>query len=303
MQQQFHMCYKDLTYYSEDHFENAQNIGWLDEAKEFPRAKPSLEFIDALYHYTQFPFNKQRHAHSISLNYKGNELRLGYSEIRVLSHKSDFKFAAPDMIFKYVLEDEYSPPEAFQKAVIEGPKPNTMEYDQFIKRYNEECLWGERPEYVEKCKHLKKAIVEQKNTLIQNWINHHEISINIVTIEGSLLNHALLNNNIDLAFYVIDKGININNFNGIELNTAISQDHNEIVQLLINKKIQFNMSSPQLNPLFTAIKTKNIDAIEILIKSDIDQKVKYSNEFMRSMDALLFAQQLKFYPAVECLKK
>ncbi|MEW4370450.1 ankyrin repeat domain-containing protein [Paenibacillus kandeliae] len=294
--------YEDLTYYSEDHFEHSQNIGWLDTNKEFPRAKPSFEFIEALYEYIKCPFNKQRHSHPTSFEYRGNEIKLGYSEIRVLSNKTDQKFAAPDTILKSILDQEYSPPQVFQKAVIEGPKPGTTEYDQFIERYNENCLWGESPDYAEQCHKLNKAMSEHQNTQVQKWIQNKEISIDITTIDGSILNSALLNNNVEVALWVIDHGIDINKFSGIELNTAIAQGHNNIVNLLIDKHMKLNMYSPKLNPLFTAIRTKNVEAVEVIMDSGIDLNIKYSNEFMQDIDALKLAQQLKFHPAIELLQ-
>ncbi len=59
--------------------------------------------------------------------YGGGELVLGSAEIRVFG-SNGVTYAAPDMIYHYVAEHEYKPPDEFIEAVLYGPLPDTVEY-------------------------------------------------------------------------------------------------------------------------------------------------------------------------------
>jgi len=60
--------------------------------------------------------------------YYGNEsLKAGFSEIRVFGKKGKV-YAAPNLIFHYIMEHDYTPPKEFIEAVCYGASPNSVEY-------------------------------------------------------------------------------------------------------------------------------------------------------------------------------
>jgi len=42
-------------------------------------------------------------------------------------------YAAPDLIYHYVVEHHYCPPDEFIQAVLEGPLPGSLEYEALKK--------------------------------------------------------------------------------------------------------------------------------------------------------------------------
>lgn len=88
-------------------------------------------------------------------------------------------------------------------------------------------------------------------------------------------------------------GIDLDRFSGIELNNAVFESENQLVKLLLSKNIMIDVSSPKRNPLFTAIREGNYEASYLLLENGIDANVKYTNEFMKNMDALTLAKHCK----------
>jgi hypothetical protein len=61
----------------------------------------------------------------------GKSCRLGSGDLRVVAQ--DVTYAAPDMIYHYVVDHHYRPPDAFIQAVMELPLP--AENPDFLRRY------------------------------------------------------------------------------------------------------------------------------------------------------------------------
>lgn len=116
--------YKDLTYYSRKHFENAKNVGFIDVRKgSYTKGKVSNKFIENLKIYIKFAtvgfdlngekvkynFNEDKSTNDIcKVEIDGEEITLGYSEIRVLSSNGQV-FASPDKIYYYIEKFSYLP--------------------------------------------------------------------------------------------------------------------------------------------------------------------------------------------------
>ncbi|MCA1295675.1 ankyrin repeat domain-containing protein [Paenibacillus sp. alder61] len=83
-----------------------------------------------------------------------------------------------------------------------------------------------------------------------------------------------------------DKG----NVTNEKLNNAVFESGNQFVKLLLSKNIMIDVSSPKRNPLFTAIRKGNYEASYLLLENGIDVNVKYTNEFMKNMDAITLAK-------------
>lgn len=84
-------------------------------------------------------------------------------------------------------------------------------------------------------------------------------------------------------------GIDLDRFSGIELNNAVFESGNQLVRLLLSKNIMIDVGSPKRNPLFTAIRKGNYEASYLLLENGI-ANVTYTNEFMKSMDAITLAK-------------
>jgi hypothetical protein len=66
----------------------------------------------------EYPFRSSRN---------GDELSLGSAEIRAFSNRGAI-FAAPNLIYHYVADHRYKPPEEFTDALREGPRPPDAEF-------------------------------------------------------------------------------------------------------------------------------------------------------------------------------
>ncbi|MCB9148107.1 MAG: hypothetical protein H6641_05050 [Caldilineaceae bacterium] len=61
-----------------------------------------------------------------------HQMGLGSAEIRVFFN--EIVYAAPNLIYHYVIVHAYKPPDAFIEAVLRGFLPQTSEYDELINR-------------------------------------------------------------------------------------------------------------------------------------------------------------------------
>ncbi|HEU4327344.1 MAG TPA: hypothetical protein VFS21_29675 [Roseiflexaceae bacterium] len=127
------MYYPDLSRYeytrSEPH-SAAFNIGWLDAAHPYPLGDVPHEFLERLWVYCCHPVYLSFGYHTCTLCgtelgvafQRGNERRrFGSAEIRVVAGK--VAYAAPNLIYHYVVDHRYCPPDEFVQAVMQQPLP------------------------------------------------------------------------------------------------------------------------------------------------------------------------------------
>lgn len=278
-----HEFYKDLTYYSRRHFENAKNIGFIDIRKgNFTKGKVSNKFMENLKLYIKFAtvgfdlngekvkynFNEDKSTNDIcKVEIDGEEITLGYGEIRVLSSNGQV-FASPDKIYYYIEKFSYLPPTEFIEAVEN--RVNILDYSlqginekwlNYVSNYNQ--FYTLNVDYYNRAENLKNLIKENKDKF-KNEIKLQR-NLEITTKEGSLLNYTIKEDELELVKHLIENKISINKFSGIELLTAIEKNMNDIVRLLIENGIEVKNYSPKVNPLFYAIKCNNVTAVELLI--------------------------------------
>jgi hypothetical protein len=139
------MYYPDLTpyvYYQKFgtlvpilHDPNTLNVGWLDRTQPYPQGETSEEFQDRLFEFCQSPVMVTRGVHQCSFcEFRGKtarggkELWLGHAEIRVIG-KGRKIYAAPTLVYHYVVAHKYLPPDEFIQALLEGPLPGSPEYE------------------------------------------------------------------------------------------------------------------------------------------------------------------------------
>lgn len=287
--------YNDFTYYSEEHFEDAINIGWVLPEKKWDIAHKDKEIIvKELLKYLDYPVNQVRGGNYYKqLRLFEKDYTLGFSEIRVLSGDGKTVFALPNMVIYSIMEQNYYPPKQFLEALFNGLKPGGEEYNDYISKYNEMTLWGKNKEYINLSNNLVKLIEENNDVELSNIIEKDKSILNMVTENGSLLNVAILNNQQEIAHLLIKKGVDINKFSGIELLSAIKTNQDSVIKELINRSICVQTYNQKVNPLFYAVEVANINAIKTLIASDYDLFKTYTNEFVRNCNIADWANKFK----------
>jgi len=97
------------------------NIGWLGEAYPFPQGSTSAKFREALRILCERPILLHRGFHSCEFcpeKIRGvQKSSLGNGQIRILGLNGIW-FAAPTMIYHYVIEHSYLPPFEFIESVM-----------------------------------------------------------------------------------------------------------------------------------------------------------------------------------------
>jgi len=104
------------------------SIGWLSRNADYPKADSPLEFIQRLEQaLSTHRVNKTRGYHICEFCSKspltytlgsGKQIILGSAEIWVPSKDKSMIYAAPDLVYHYVTEHRYLPPEGFVRAVM-----------------------------------------------------------------------------------------------------------------------------------------------------------------------------------------
>jgi len=124
------MFLSDLSPYSElgSVEPNVLAVGWLDSRHPFPTGHVSEEFKARLFELCLTPVKKTRGFHQcpfcerppIGQEEKRNNISLilGSAEIWV-EGPAGITYAAPDLIYHYVMKHLYLPPEVFVLTVVE----------------------------------------------------------------------------------------------------------------------------------------------------------------------------------------
>ncbi|MBD2525853.1 ankyrin repeat domain-containing protein [Nostoc sp. FACHB-133] len=143
---------------------------------------------------------------------------------------------------------------------------------------------------------IKQAIENSDQCKLESLFASDPFQINATTVFGNWLHFAVsFNASIETIKYLVEKGVDFNEKAGILkgniLNIAAAERRIDVVNYLLEKGAEIDISEPERNPLFSAIYSGNIDIVEVLIKHKIDFKIKYSGDNMNNMDALEFAKE------------
>ncbi|WFR59093.1 ankyrin repeat domain-containing protein [Anaerocolumna sp. AGMB13025] len=292
---------KDLNKYMFQHFENAFNIGWNDN-KSANNQKVSLDdkFYEQLKLFCESPLNYDLNGKHREIEVDGKKYVKGFGEIRILDLNKKIRYAAPNIIIDDILEGIYIPDSEFVEAVKLSPKPGEIEYEEFISRYNPDTYWGEEDYYVQKINsavaELSKGIKEFRYCIEDNDIK------NCVTLDGSLLNYAINIGKNDIASYLIEAGIDINIFGGIELLNAIKMNMTEVADVLIEKDIYMDDTVMNANPLVSAIRSGDKHLVLKLLNKKPELVKTYSNEFVRNCTMLDIARRCNNTEIIDILQ-
>jgi hypothetical protein len=120
-------------------------IGWLDGEHLYSQGVVSKSFINRLWIFCQNPVHQSKGffacqlcqvpVYGVMAQWNIEKRSLGSAEIRVIG-KDNVIYAAPDLIYHYVTKHNYRPPDEFIQAVLDGPLPDTPEYEEFARKYN-----------------------------------------------------------------------------------------------------------------------------------------------------------------------
>ena len=142
--------FKDLTPYTYTQVDQSLNIGWLSVSEEYVIGETSLEFKEKL---RQFCLDENvikimrgfqecefcglsstdwaRTHPSYGENSKW--MSIGDGEIRVIG--DGVIYAAPALIYHYIVEHQYQPPQEFIDAVLNGRQPDSSEHIALLNTY------------------------------------------------------------------------------------------------------------------------------------------------------------------------
>jgi len=135
------MYWADLAPYRSEEYAaiGTKAIGWLSAEYPFNQGETSPDFKDTLRLFCSQPIMRMRGFHACELCPSSSHdmrqedgLWLGDAEIRVFYQEQIY--AAPDLIYHYVLKHNYRPPDEFINAVLNGPKPESREYEALLKK-------------------------------------------------------------------------------------------------------------------------------------------------------------------------
>ena len=135
---------------SEEHrVHNTVAIGWLSSTNQFAKQEPSGDLIGHLVRFCKVKFVPTRGYHEcelcqdpldgpVPMEEGGGLIWLGSAEIRVIGNAKIY--AAPDLVYHYVVAHSYKPPDEFTDAVLTGPQPTSPEFQKLLSWYQERQL-------------------------------------------------------------------------------------------------------------------------------------------------------------------
>ncbi len=120
------------------------SIGWLDKKHHYPLGETSETFKDRLFMFCLHPVIRMRGFHKcefcvpqpsflITERRHGAKVLLGDAEIRIVYNEN--VYAAPNLVYHYVVKHHYRPPDVFIEAVLHGALPDTEAYMDFIRSH------------------------------------------------------------------------------------------------------------------------------------------------------------------------
>lgn len=140
--------YHDLTPYEHKVSEvrpGTLNVGWLERGQTFSKGRVRKLFLERLWELCRCPVVLTRGFHECDLcesrqwgplevYFRKEVIKVGSGELRVPGRRGKI-YAAPDMIFHYVLQHRYRPPDEFVAAVCACPSLESKAFARFLTRH------------------------------------------------------------------------------------------------------------------------------------------------------------------------
>ncbi len=115
-------------------------IGWLDDLYPFPFGPTPVEFQQRLFehctrgvHALMLGFHECQFCNSWHIGFWCGKKWVPNNNGEIWIPDGNIIYAAPVMIYHYVTDHEYRPPEAFIDAVMRCPLPYDEEYQAFTR--------------------------------------------------------------------------------------------------------------------------------------------------------------------------
>jgi hypothetical protein len=150
----YYVDLSDYTYHCAAFYRpGTKNVGWLASGHKFEKAEPTEAILNELWNFCKVSVAQMRgihecefcsDEHSYYAERNGEHLLLGTSEIRVFP-KQGAIYAAPTLIYHYVMAHKYKPPDEFVRALVEGPAPPNQEYFDRLRELGLEWNWTSAP--------------------------------------------------------------------------------------------------------------------------------------------------------------
>jgi hypothetical protein len=118
---------------------NSLAVGWLDKKFTYNTGSVSKVFLDRLGLFCMdpvvMPFDQANCPLCLEypiIDTPHGRLEFGPGELRIPS-QSNIVYAAPTMIYHFIKDHNYQPPQEFIEAVLKAPLPDSQEYKEFIR--------------------------------------------------------------------------------------------------------------------------------------------------------------------------
>jgi len=142
-------------------------------------------------------------------------------------------------------------------------------------------------------KEIWEAIKKGNTATVLALIRGDQTRLQMVTPFGTWLHLAAMYGRLEITKSLVGLGLDVNTTGGIfgggALNEAASEGNSDIVEYLLSRGAELDVSAPERNPLFSAIYGGHINVVRFLLASGIDARVRYDSPSMSNMDALAFA--------------
>ena len=123
----------------------AKAVGWLDANHPYPKGNSTDIFVQNLWHRCKNPPIKHFGYHvcglcghdennwGIRIDNGQEQFDVGNGDIIVFGQEDIY--VAPNMIYHYVVNHNYQPPDSFVIATLNSPLPKTQEYSELLGKY------------------------------------------------------------------------------------------------------------------------------------------------------------------------
>jgi uncharacterized protein len=140
---------------------------------------------------------------------------------------------------------------------------------------------------------LNRAINAGDLSAIQLLIPQHPEFLRVIPELGSGLVEAALLGKLQIVKYLVEQGADINqvvSLFGSPLRSAASEARIDVIKYLLEHRAKLDVSSPDLNPMFTVIYDGHVEVARLLIESGIDCHAVYRSTSGTLKNALSYAQ-------------
>ncbi len=144
-------------------------------------------------------------------------------------------------------------------------------------------------------KSMREAIKKGNLDLVRKLIIDNEGLLNVNTVFGSWLHVAAAHGKVNIAKYLIECGMDVNQNGDISggnpIRSAADNGYLDIIKLLYQNGAEIDVSEATKNPLFSAIYGGYYEIVKFLVEKGIDITASYHIGKLGNVDAYEYARQ------------